>query len=48
MQAIEDKRKEMIELALNQGFNSKKVIQISQELDELIYQNQLKGVYDNE
>lgn len=48
MQAIEDKRKEMIELALNQGFNSKEVIQISQELDELIYQEQLKGDNINE
>ncbi|MBY6269851.1 MAG: aspartyl-phosphate phosphatase Spo0E family protein [Parageobacillus thermoglucosidasius] len=33
---IEEKRQQMIELALTHGFTAKETIQCSQELDELI------------
>lgn len=35
---IEEKRQQMIELALTYGFTAKETIQCSQELDELINQ----------
>ncbi|BDG42292.1 aspartyl-phosphate phosphatase Spo0E family protein [Saccharococcus caldoxylosilyticus] len=34
--SIEEKRQQMIELALTYGFTAKETIQCSQELDELI------------
>jgi len=35
---IEEKRQQMIELALTRGFTAKETIQCSQELDQLINQ----------
>ncbi|MCD8500843.1 MAG: aspartyl-phosphate phosphatase Spo0E family protein [Bacillaceae bacterium] len=35
-EVIEKKRKEMVKLAYSTGFNSKKTVQCSQELDKLL------------